>query len=51
MMAPIQDVRLGVRCLELGADRYLLKPIDPTELEVSCRKALERRELELALGG
>jgi DNA-binding response OmpR family regulator len=38
------DVRERVRCLDLGADDFMLKPFSPNELMARCRALLRRRE-------
>ncbi|HVV88353.1 MAG TPA: sigma-54 dependent transcriptional regulator [Kofleriaceae bacterium] len=40
------EVRTAVRATQLGAFDYLTKPIDPDELVVVVRRALERRALQ-----
>jgi len=39
----VDDVETRIRCLELGADRILPKPLDDRELRVQVRRLLERR--------
>ena len=39
----VDDVETRIRCLELGADRVLPKPLNERELQVQVRGLLERR--------
>ncbi len=43
------DTRLDL--LDLGADLFLAKPIDPTELYLICKRALERKHCDLTHNG
>ncbi len=38
------DVRERVRCLDLGADDFMLKPFSPNELTARCRALLRRHK-------
>ena len=46
MATGMNDVRVGVQAMKLGADDYLLKPFDIDVVLVSLQRALERRRLE-----
>jgi putative nucleotidyltransferase with HDIG domain len=42
----VDDVRVGVQAMKLGADDYLLKPFDIDVVLLSLQRALERKQLE-----
>jgi response regulator RpfG family c-di-GMP phosphodiesterase len=46
MATGVDDVRVGVQAMKLGADDYLLKPFDIDVVLVSLQRALERKRLE-----
>jgi response regulator RpfG family c-di-GMP phosphodiesterase len=46
MATGVDDVRVGVQAMKLGADDYLLKPFDIDVVLVSLERALERKQLE-----
>src|SRR6266851_2537076 len=46
MATGVDDVRVGVQAMKLGADDYLLKPFDIDVVLLSLQRALERKELE-----
>jgi response regulator RpfG family c-di-GMP phosphodiesterase len=46
MATGIDDVRVGVQAMKLGADDYLLKPFDIEVVLASLQRALERKQLE-----
>ena len=46
MATGVDDVRVGVQALKLGADDYLLKPCDIDVVLLSLQRALERKQLE-----
>ena len=46
MISALGDVNDAVRALKSGANDYLLKPFDPTELILRVRAAVERRKME-----
>jgi response regulator RpfG family c-di-GMP phosphodiesterase len=46
MATGVDDVRVGVQAMKLGADDYLLKPFDVDVVLVSLQRALERKQLE-----
>jgi class 3 adenylate cyclase len=45
MITALDDVRSAVRCIELGADDYLLKPFDPVVLRARIKASLTRKRL------
>jgi DNA-binding NtrC family response regulator len=47
MLTGSRDVKNAVRATKLGAFDYLTKPIDPEELGIVVRRAVERRDLQL----
>ena len=47
MLTGSQDVRDAVRAIQLGAFNYLNKPVNPAEIVVVVRRALETRALRL----
>lgn len=46
MITGLNDVKMAVSCMKLGAEDYLLKPIERNRLLSSIRKVLELRELK-----
>ena len=46
MATGVDDVRVGVQAMKLGADDYLLKPFDIDVVLLSLQRALERKQLE-----
>jgi signal transduction histidine kinase len=46
MLVDRADLEATLECIQKGADDYLLKPIQPQEIHVVVRKALERRKLK-----
>jgi len=46
MATGVDDVRVGVQAMKLGADDYLLKPFDIDVVLASLQRALERKQLE-----
>jgi response regulator RpfG family c-di-GMP phosphodiesterase len=46
MATGVDDVRIGVQAMKLGADDYLLKPFDIEVVLTSLQRALERKQLE-----
>jgi len=46
MATGVNDVRVGVQAMKLGADDYLLKPFDSDVVLLSLQRALERKQLE-----
>jgi response regulator RpfG family c-di-GMP phosphodiesterase len=46
MATGVDDVRVGVQAMKLGADDYLLKPFDIEVVLASLQRALERKQLE-----
>ena len=47
MLTASRDVKTAVRAIQLGAFDYLMKPIEPEEVMVVVRRALEARDLQL----
>jgi adenylate cyclase len=45
MITALDDVRSAVRCIELGADDYLLKPFDPVVLQARIKASLAKKRL------
>ena len=45
MLTGVQDVRIAVECMRLGAFHYLTKPYSTDELSSLIERALERRQL------
>jgi adenylate cyclase len=45
MITGLDDVRSAVRCIELGADDYLLKPFDPVVLRARIKASLTRKRM------
>jgi len=45
MLSAMDEVQTAARCLELGADDYLTKPVDPTLLRARLNASLERKRL------
>ena len=46
VLSGVEDVKLAVRAMQLGAYDYLTKPIDTEKLLVTIDRALERRNLK-----
>ncbi len=47
MLTALDDTKLAVECLKMGAYDYLVKPFNPEELQISVKGALEKRRLIL----
>jgi adenylate cyclase len=45
MITALDDVGSAVRCIELGADDYLLKPFDPVVLQARIKASLMKKRL------
>ena len=45
MITALDDVQSAVRCIELGADDYLLKPFDPVVLQARLKACLAKKQL------
>ncbi|MEM7828719.1 MAG: response regulator, partial [Candidatus Aenigmatarchaeota archaeon] len=45
MLTALDDTKVAVDCLKMGAYDYLVKPFNPEELQISVKLALERRRL------
>jgi adenylate cyclase len=45
MITALDDVRSAVRCIEMGADDYLLKPFDPVVLQARVKASLTKKRL------
>lgn len=46
MITAVDDIESVVRCLELGADDYLMKPFNPVLLRARVNALLERKRLQ-----
>ncbi len=46
MISALDEVESAARCIELGADEYLVKPFDPVLLRARLHSALERKRLQ-----
>jgi len=47
MVTAVSKIDVATQCLKWGADDYLCKPFDLTEVSLSVQRALERRSLRL----
>lgn len=47
MITGVDDRDVAIRCLELGAYGYIIKPVKMNELVINVTNALHRRELEI----
>jgi class 3 adenylate cyclase/CheY-like chemotaxis protein len=45
MITALDDVRSAVRCIEMGADDYLLKPFDPVVLQARIKAGLTKKRM------
>jgi adenylate cyclase len=45
MITALDDVGSAVRCIEMGADDYLLKPFDPVVLQARIRASLTKKRM------
>jgi two-component system sensor histidine kinase/response regulator len=45
MVTAVDDLQSVVRCIEMGADDYLIKPFNPTLLRARVRACLEKKQL------
>ncbi len=45
MMTAFSDIKMAVRAMKLGAEDFIVKPLDLEQLEVSVEKALENYDL------
>jgi len=45
VISALDDLDSAIRCIQLGADDYLLKPFNPTLLRARIRSSLERKRL------
>jgi class 3 adenylate cyclase/CheY-like chemotaxis protein len=45
MITAIDDISSAVRCIELGADDYLVKPVDPVVLRARIKASLTRKRM------
>ena len=45
MITALDDVRSAVRCIEMGADDYLLKPFDPIVLQARIKASLTKKRM------
>jgi len=46
MMTAFSDVRMAVRAMRLGAEDFIVKPLDLEQLELTVERALEKYELK-----
>lgn len=46
MISALDEVESAARCIELGAEDYLVKPFDPVLLNARLHSALERKRLQ-----
>lgn len=46
MMTAFSDIKMAVRAMKLGAEDFIVKPLDLEQLEVSIERALENYELK-----
>ncbi|MES1258107.1 MAG: response regulator, partial [Acidobacteriota bacterium] len=46
MISALDEVESAARCIEMGADEYLVKPFDPVLLRARLHSALERKRLQ-----
>ena len=52
LLAGSQELEVRIRCLDLGADDFMMKPFSLSELRARCRALLRRcRELKLRAVG
>lgn len=45
MMTAFSDIKMAVRAMKLGAEDFIVKPLDLEQLEISSEKALENYDL------
>jgi response regulator RpfG family c-di-GMP phosphodiesterase len=45
MLTGVSEARTAIECLRLGADDYLMKPVNPDELGISVKRTLEKVRL------
>lgn len=45
MMTAFSDIKMAVRAMKLGAEDFIVKPLDLEQLELSVEKALENHDL------
>ena len=45
MITALDDIRSAVRCIELGADDYLVKPFDPVVLRARIKASLTKKRM------
>lgn len=45
MMTAFSDIKMAVRAMKLGAEDFIVKPLDLEQLELSVQKALENHDL------
>lgn len=46
MMTAFSDIRMAVRAMRLGAEDFIVKPLDLEQLELTVERALEKYELK-----
>jgi FixJ family two-component response regulator len=45
MMTAFSDIKMAVRAMKLGAEDFIVKPLDLEQLEVAVERALENYDL------
>jgi len=45
MMTAFSDIKMAVRAMKLGAEDFIVKPLDLEQLEVACERALQNYDL------
>lgn len=45
MMTAVSDIKIAVSAMKLGAEDFIIKPLDPEQLEVAVEKTLEKYDL------
>jgi DNA-binding NtrC family response regulator len=45
VMTAFQDIKMAVRAMKLGAEDFIVKPLDLEQLEVACERALQNYDL------
>jgi DNA-binding response OmpR family regulator len=50
MISAVEEIPIVARCIELGAEDYLVKPVDSVLLRAKIQASLERRRMRVLLG-